>query len=124
MSPPDPARFRAAMAMLPTGVTVPGTQSGHNQPIKNLRITFWGVQGSCPIFPTNREKAAFPLWVSSPSVGFYNELDDITPAEGDTAEGDAAADDGAELAAAETADTEEPDAESADDDGAEDEPTA
>jgi HK97 family phage major capsid protein len=38
------------------------------------------------IFPTNREKAAFPLWVSSPSVGFYNELDDITPAEGDTAE--------------------------------------
>ena len=24
-------------------------------PIKNMRVTFWGVQGSCPIFPTSRE---------------------------------------------------------------------
>jgi HK97 family phage major capsid protein len=41
---------------------------------------------SSTIFPTNREKAAFPLWVSDPAVGFYDELDEITPADGDTAE--------------------------------------
>lgn len=38
------------------------------------------------IFPTSREKAAFPLWVSDPAVAFYNELDEITPADGDTEE--------------------------------------
>jgi HK97 family phage major capsid protein len=38
------------------------------------------------VFPTNREKAAFPLWVSDPAVAFYNELDEITPADGDTDE--------------------------------------
>ena len=26
-----------------------------SKPIRNMRITFWGVQGSCPIFPTEAE---------------------------------------------------------------------
>src|SRR5687767_5837353 len=34
-----------------TNATVP--------PVRNLRITFWGVQGSCPVFPTAAELASF-----------------------------------------------------------------
>jgi HK97 family phage major capsid protein len=37
-------------------------------------------------FPTDKQKVGFPLWVSDPAVGWYNELDEITPADGDTDE--------------------------------------
>ena len=32
-----------------TGSTWPAVPA---KPIENMRITLWGVQGSCPIFPT------------------------------------------------------------------------
>jgi HK97 family phage major capsid protein len=38
------------------------------------------------IFPTDKQKVGFPKWVSDPAVGFYDELDEITPADGDTDE--------------------------------------
>ncbi|APA75237.1 phage major capsid protein [Mycobacterium avium subsp. hominissuis] len=38
------------------------------------------------LFPTNKQKVAFPLWVADPAVGWYNELDEITAADGDTDE--------------------------------------
>jgi len=38
------------------------------------------------VFPTNREKVGFPLWVSDPAVGWYNELDQLTLTDGDTDE--------------------------------------
>src|SRR4051812_18159733 len=39
----------------PSPSTIAGSAGGAVTPIKNLRVTFWGVQGSCPIFPTGRE---------------------------------------------------------------------
>lgn len=53
---------------LPAGVAVAGTQSSHSQPIKNLRVTFWGVQGSCPIFPTNREVMAYARQIAADAI--------------------------------------------------------
>ena len=38
------------------------------------------------IFPTSRVKAGFPLFTANPAVGWYNELDEITPADGSTSE--------------------------------------
>nr|WP_279628982.1 phage major capsid protein [Mycobacterium scrofulaceum] len=38
------------------------------------------------IFPTEKQKVGFPLWVADPAVGWYGELDEITPADGDTDE--------------------------------------
>jgi HK97 family phage major capsid protein len=38
------------------------------------------------LFPTNKQKVNFPLWVADPAVGWYNELDEITPADGDSDE--------------------------------------
>ncbi|VBA57610.1 hypothetical protein LAUMK191_04100 [Mycobacterium attenuatum] len=38
------------------------------------------------VYSTNREKVSFPLWVADPAVGWYSELDEITPADGDTDE--------------------------------------
>lgn len=38
------------------------------------------------IFGTEREKVNFPLWVSDPAVGWYNELDEISLTDGDTDE--------------------------------------
>ncbi|OCB36994.1 capsid protein [Mycobacterium malmoense] len=38
------------------------------------------------IFSTDKQKVGFPLWVADPSVGWYSELDEITPADGDTDE--------------------------------------
>jgi phosphoribosyl 1,2-cyclic phosphodiesterase len=37
------------------------SSAGHTlvQPVKNLRITFWGCQGSCPVFPSPREVAEY-----------------------------------------------------------------
>ena len=35
---------------------------------------------------TNRESIGFPLWVSDPTVAFYNELDEISLSDGDTDE--------------------------------------
>jgi HK97 family phage major capsid protein len=40
----------------------------------------------CQLFSTAREKVAFPTWVSDPAVGWYNELDEITEADGDSDE--------------------------------------
>lgn len=37
-------------------------------------------------FQTDKQKVGFPLWVSDPAVGWYNELDEITPADGSTDE--------------------------------------
>lgn len=37
------------------GLESPILQSPAAMPVKNLRVTFWGVQGSCSIFPTQRE---------------------------------------------------------------------
>src|SRR3954463_5553965 len=42
--PPPPPAGRPAAPPAPSSA-----------PIRNLRVTFWGVQGSCPIFPTGRE---------------------------------------------------------------------
>ena len=39
----------------PSPSTVTGSAGGAVTPLRNMRVTFWGVQGSCPIFPTNRE---------------------------------------------------------------------
>jgi HK97 family phage major capsid protein len=38
------------------------------------------------LFNTNKQKVGFPLWVADPAVGWYGELDEITPADGDTEE--------------------------------------
>lgn len=38
------------------------------------------------ISTTTKQKTGFPLWVADPGVGWYNELDEITPADGDTDE--------------------------------------
>lgn len=38
------------------------------------------------IYSTEGQKVAFPLWVADPAVGWYSELDEITPADGDTDE--------------------------------------
>lgn len=38
------------------------------------------------VYNTESQKVAFPLWVTDPSVGWYSELDEITPADGDTDE--------------------------------------
>ena len=38
------------------------------------------------LFITDKQRVNFPLWVGDPSVGWYNELDEITPADGDTDE--------------------------------------
>lgn len=38
------------------------------------------------VFSTDKQKVGFPLWVADPSVGWYSELDEITPADGDTDE--------------------------------------
>lgn len=38
------------------------------------------------VVSTSRQKVGFPLWVADPAVGWYNELDEITPADGDTDE--------------------------------------
>lgn len=52
-APPD-----AATVVEPVGVGV-GVSTvathGTGVPVKNLRITFWGVQGSCPLFPEPHE---------------------------------------------------------------------
>src|SRR4051794_27865741 len=39
----------------PSPSTVATSNGGAGTPIRNMRVTFWGVQGSCPIFPTGRE---------------------------------------------------------------------
>ncbi len=41
---------------------------------------------SATVFGTDKQKVGFPLWVSSPAVAFYDELDDINPADGETEE--------------------------------------
>jgi HK97 family phage major capsid protein len=41
---------------------------------------------SSTLFSTDKQKVGFPLWTSSPAVGWYAELDEITPADGDTDE--------------------------------------
>lgn len=38
------------------------------------------------LFPTTKQKVGFPKWVSDPTVGWYDELDEITPADGATDE--------------------------------------
>ena len=38
------------------------------------------------LFPTDKQKVGFPLFTANPSVGWYNELDEITPADGSTNE--------------------------------------
>lgn len=38
------------------------------------------------VVSTDKQKIGFPLWVADPTVGWYGELDEITPADGDTAE--------------------------------------
>lgn len=38
------------------------------------------------VFPTEKQKVGFPLWVADPAVGWYGELDEITAADGDTDE--------------------------------------
>jgi HK97 family phage major capsid protein len=43
------------------------------------------AQASTP-FSTDKQKVGFPLFVANPSVGWYSELDEITPADGDTDE--------------------------------------
>lgn len=43
------------------------------------------AQASTP-FSTDKQKVGFPLFVANPAVGWYNELDEITPADGDTDE--------------------------------------
>ncbi len=54
------------IAPSPLTLAVP---TGHpSEPIKNLRITFWGVQGSCPIFPTNREVTEYAKIVARDTV--------------------------------------------------------
>lgn len=35
----------------PAGESAPLLAAALQTPVKNLRITFWGVQGSCPVFP-------------------------------------------------------------------------
>ena len=43
----------AAAAKPVDGALVISTVARHgvSKPVKNFRITFWGVQGSCPLFP-------------------------------------------------------------------------
>lgn len=38
------------------------------------------------VFPTNRERVNFPLWVADPAVGWYSELDTIAETDGTTGE--------------------------------------
>src|SRR5471030_546059 len=44
-------------------------------PVKNLRVTFWGVRGSCPIFPAPHEVEEFTRQISVLSV--FQTLQDI-----------------------------------------------
>lgn len=41
---------------------------------------------SATVFGTDKVKVNFPLWTADPSVGWYGELDEITPADGSTDE--------------------------------------
>jgi HK97 family phage major capsid protein len=41
---------------------------------------------SATVFPTNKVKVNFPLWVSDPAVRWYNELDTISTTDGTTGE--------------------------------------
>jgi HK97 family phage major capsid protein len=41
---------------------------------------------SATVFSTNKVKVNFPLWVSDPAVGWYNELDTIATTDGSTGE--------------------------------------
>lgn len=38
------------------------------RPLKNMRITFWGVQGSCPIFPTGREVTDYARRIANATI--------------------------------------------------------
>ena len=44
-------------------------------PVKNLRVTFWGVRGSCPIFPAPHEVEEFSRQISVLSV--FQTLQDV-----------------------------------------------
>src|SRR3954465_12349532 len=49
-------------------VAAPAPPELSSRPIKNLRITFWGVQGSCPIFPTGREVTDYARRIANATI--------------------------------------------------------
>src|SRR5271163_3498097 len=48
---------------------------GPPTPIKNLRICFWGVQGSCPLFPEATEVEEYKRLVAIDAI--QRVLDDV-----------------------------------------------
>src|SRR5437879_1550109 len=45
-------------------------------PIKNMRIRFWGVQGSCPIFPSLREVSEYARRIATHTL--QRAFEDLT----------------------------------------------
>jgi len=48
-------------------------------PIRNMRVTFWGVQGSCPIFPTSEEIRDYARQVASYAVSHSSQGETPAP---------------------------------------------
>jgi ribonuclease BN (tRNA processing enzyme) len=52
----------------PSPSTAAGPAGGAGTPIRNMRVTFWGVQGSCPIFPTGREVSEYARRIATYTI--------------------------------------------------------
>jgi hypothetical protein len=63
---------------MPAASSLPASPHS-SPPIQNLRITLWGVQGSCPIFPTGEDLHAFAQHVASYAVSHSSPSDPAHP---------------------------------------------
>ncbi len=75
---PAPPTVPPREPAFPPAASLPNPWNPSN-PIRNMRLTFWGVQGSCPIFPTTEEIRDYAQYVASYAVSHSTPGDPSHP---------------------------------------------